>query len=281
MGDTNEVEQGSVVTTTDTAAVTTPGKSKAKKEATGNFIFDTAVMVQSLTKPQTLHKAAFLATSVEENYFVLGGLLDAINKNSWFDGHPDFKTFVFETYGFQDRKARYLIGIYNGLVTNQIPWDSVKHLGWTKLKDLAPILTLDNLEKWVNIAENSTVEELQAAIKGTTSTDDAAVSDSTKTQMQKVKLNFHPDQATDWQTAMAKGKGEIGTDFDEVVAANLASAYIGNTIAIPKAEVDVAAILTEMGITAAIDLFNKVFAGYELSLDEPESKVGEQATTAA
>ena len=55
--------------------------------------------------------------------------------------------------GSQGRKARYLISIYDNLVTKMIPWEKVSHLGWTKLKDLAPVLTPENVDEWVAKAE--------------------------------------------------------------------------------------------------------------------------------
>ena len=92
-----------------------------------------------MTKTKALNMAEQLAENIEVNYFKMGGVLKLINDNSWFEGGSTTSMIsCTEKYGFQGRKARYLIAIYDNLVTKKIPWEKVSHLGWTKLKDLAP-----------------------------------------------------------------------------------------------------------------------------------------------
>jgi hypothetical protein len=118
-------------------AVATEAKSetavigKKKVEKTGNLILDIAHEVETLTKTKALNEADRLAENIEVNYFKLGGILKLINDNSWFEGFEAFDDFVEEKYGFASRKARYLISIYENLVTKMIPWEKVSHLGWT------------------------------------------------------------------------------------------------------------------------------------------------------
>lgn len=241
-----------------------------KKAKTGNFIFDTAQEVESLTKPKALHMAENLANEVEESYFTFGGVLKLIKENSWFDGFADFATYVFEKFGFQERKALYLIDIYVGLVDTQIPWDKVKHLGWTKLKDLVKVpLTMDNLDEWVAKAEALTVAELLAAIKAAKGGDADEGDTSTKTKDDIVTLKFkcHNDQAQVIQQGLAKAKGELHTQFDPVALENVMSAYIGGLFSVQQDAPDIQAILKEMGVQAAVDLFNSAFSEYNMTVD--------------
>ena len=129
--------EGAVVTETkpETAVI---GKKKVEK--TGNLILDIAHEVESLTKTKALNEAERLADNIDTNYFKMGGILKLINDNSWFEGFAAFDDFVFEKYKMKGRKARYLISIYDNLVTKMIPWDKLSHLGWTKIKELAPVI---------------------------------------------------------------------------------------------------------------------------------------------
>lgn len=206
--------------------VTVGGKTKAKKPSGGDFIMEVAHEVEGLTKSKALSEASKLATNIEENYFRLGGVLKLINDNSWFEGHASFDEMVFEQFGFKSRKAYFLMSIYDNLVTKQIPWDKVKHLGWTKLKDLAPVLTLDNVDEWVAKAENVTVLELQAMLKaGTQSTSGDTV--KTKDELVKIKFSLKPDQSEVVQQALAKAKGELHTEYDSVALENICQGYVG------------------------------------------------------
>jgi hypothetical protein len=176
--------------------------------------------------------AESLAENIEVNYFKMGGVLKLINDNSWFEGFPSFDDFVVEKYGFQGRKARYLISIYDNLVTKQIPWDKVSHLGWTKLKDLATILTPENVDEWVAKAEKVTVLELQALLKAGTPQGDKEA----KTTDDVVKMTFKlkPDQSDIVTQALAKAKGELHTEFDTVALENICAGYVGGTSQVAK-----------------------------------------------
>lgn len=201
---------------------------KAAKKTEEDLILAVAIEVEGLSKTKALNMAALLSETVEVSYFKLGGVLKVIKDNTWFDGAADFDTFVAEQYGFQARKAHYLIQIYTDLVTKQIPWAKVSHLGWTKLKDLSPVLTVDNVDEWVSKAEKLTVAELQQVLKGATPTGEVGA----KTTDDFVKLTFKikSDQAQIITTALAKAKGELNTEFDTVALENICASYVAGNI---------------------------------------------------
>lgn len=211
---------------------TTIGKKKVEK--TGNLILDIAHEVESLTKTKALNLAENLAENIEVNYFKLGGVLKLINDNSWFEGFEYFDDFVYEKYGFQGRKARYLVSIYDNLVTKQIPWDKVSHLGWTKLKDLAPIITPETVDDWVAKAEKLTVVELQALIKAAKPSDEGEKAAKTTDEVVKITFKLKSDQADIVTQALAKAKGELHTEYDTVALENICSGYVGGTSHIAK-----------------------------------------------
>ena len=215
-----------------TPEVATIGKKKVEK--TGNLILDIAHEVENLSKTKALNEADKLAENIEVNYFKLGGVLKLINDNSWFEGFPSFDDFVYEKYGFQGRKARYLVSIYDNLVTKQIPWEKVSGLGWTKLKDLAPILTPENVDEWVAKAEKVTVVELQALIKAQKPAEEGEKTAKTTDEVVKVTFKLKADQAEIVTQALAKAKGELHTEFDTVALENICAGYVGGTSAVTK-----------------------------------------------
>lgn len=213
-GQTQEVK-AEVVTTT-----------KAKVKATGNLIADTAADVEKLTKTKALKEADVLAENIEANYFRLGGVLALIKAQTWFDGYESFAFYVFEKFGFKERKADYLIRIYDNLVTKQIPWEKVSILGWTKLKDLTDILTVDNVDEWVAKASTLTVLELQAAIAAKPAEDGGKTTNASD-GIEKMVFKFKSDQKTTVDAALNKAKAEGGTEHDtvaiEMICANFLS----------------------------------------------------------
>lgn len=259
--------EGSAVTEVQTVAV---GKTKTKSTKTGNLILDIAAEVETLSKTQALNKADKLAEDIETNYFTLGGVLKLIADNSWFDGFESFGLFVFQNYGFQERKARYLMGIYTELVGKQIPWEKVSVLGWTKLKDLAAILTLENVDEWVAKAEKMTVLELQAALKATSVPTDAA--EKPTDEFSKISLKLKPDQMALYTAAINKGKAELGTEFDSVVIETICAGYVGGTInATAASGTSAADAIKALGWQAALELFCEVYPQIDVTAEEAAS----------
>lgn len=124
--------------------------------------------IENISEEQAIKEIGSLLSDVDYNYFKLGGLLSVVRSNDkWFQslGYENFKTFVKDMYGLEYRKAMYLISIYEALSETKIPYAKVADLGWTKLKELASILTMENVDYWVERAVPMTVLQLQEAIK--------------------------------------------------------------------------------------------------------------------
>lgn len=259
-----ETPDGATVTETETKPETTTiGKKKVEK--TGNLIMDIAHEVESLTKTKALNMAESLAENIEVNYFKMGGVLKLINDNSWFEGFADFDIFVYEKYGFQGRKARYLISIYDNLVTKQIPWEKVSHLGWTKLKDLAPIITAENVDEWVAKAEKCSVVELQALIKATKPDEGGEKSAKTTDEVVKMTFKLKADQSEIVQQALAKAKGELHTEYDTVALENICAGYVGGTTSVSK-PFDLDQVIEATGFEPLLKRVAEMFPAYDITV---------------
>lgn len=240
-----------------------------KKQGSGDLIMDIATEVEGLTKAQALNLAATLSENVETNQFKLGGVLNRIYEQSWFEGFESFDSYVFEKFGFQSRKARYLMDIYKGLVDKQIPWATVAPLGWTKLKDLVAVLTLENVDEWVAKALTLTVLELQAALKAGVSPG-AAGSEKTTSEYTKLKFDVKTDQLETIQQAVNKAKAETATEFDAVALENICAGYLGGQSGAAATVADPAEALKALGWEAALQMYASIFPGVDLSVDAVE-----------
>jgi len=235
-----------------------------KKQKTGNLLSDIASEVETFTKTKALAEADRLSEDIEVNCFKLGGVLKLINDNSWFEGYPQFDNFVLDKYGFAGRKARYLISIYDNLVTKMIPWEKVSKVGWTKLKELAPVLTPENVDEWVAKAMALSTLELQAVLKSGTE-GKGETNAKTTDEVVKVTFKFKTDQAEIVNTAISKAKGILKTDFDTVALENICAGYVGGTTsgAATKSFED---IVGEIGFEAAMTRVSVMYPEYDINV---------------
>lgn len=242
-------------------------KAKSKSQDT-DLIHSIAVEVENLTKTKALNAAAKLSEDIDTNYFKLGGILKLIRTQQWWEGYSSFDEFVYEKFGFQIRKALYLIDIYTNLVDKQIPWEKVGHLGWTKLMYLAPVLTLENLDDWVTRANApTTVAQVVAMIKagsGENATAETVAATSDQTLM---KFKFHNDQAEQVKAALAKAKGELTTEFDNVALAGICTGFLANASGLPTPGTDLVTLFKVEGYNAVLAAFEAAFPLIDLSVD--------------
>lgn len=242
------------------------GSKTKKSDKTGNLILDIAHEVEQYTKAKALNVAEQLAENIEVNYFKLGGVLKLINDNSWFEGFQTFDDFVTERYGFQGRKARYLVMIYDNLVTKQIPWEKVAHIGWTKLKDLAPVLTPENVDEWVQKAEKLTVKELQALLSAAANQGKGETNATTTDEIVKMTLKFKPEQADVVQQAIAKAKGELHTEFDTVALEQICAGYVGGNSGVATKPPTVEEFVKSVGLEPLLNQVADMFPEYDISV---------------
>lgn len=266
MSDTENqaADEGTQVQETAAPETVAVGK-KSTTKGTGNLIAEIAAEVEGLTKTKALNMAASLADNIESNYFKLGGVLKIIYDNSWFEGFETFGLFVFEKFGFQERKAKYLMEIYTELVTKQIPWEKVHHLGWTKLKDLAKVLTLENVDEWVAKAEKVTVIELQAMLKASTPTN-GETSAKTKDDVTTVKFKLKADQLETVNSALNKAKAELGTEYDNVALENIMAGYLGGSVSAASGGASLEDQMKAAGWEKVLETFGELFPEIDIQV---------------
>lgn len=266
------VAEGAAVAVAEAKPVTKAAAVKtATPKGTGDLLVDIAVATENLTKVKALNLADELFDTIEVSFIRLGGVLKVIKDNTWFDGSADFESYVTEKFGFKGRKADYLIQIYVDLVTKQIPWAKVQGLGWTKLKDLSPILTLENLDEWVAKAEKLTVLELQAALKAKNAPESA---DKPVDEFVKLALKVKPDQKSIIDTAIAKAKGELNTQYDAVALENICAAYAAGGTVATTAQIDMSSVdsfIKSMDFLTLVTRIAELNPEWDISVDKAKA----------
>jgi hypothetical protein len=131
-----------------------------------NDLFDDVwAEIECTYKTQALNTVLQIAERIAEEKFRLGGYLKVVSDNGWFEGYPSFDDYVNCNFGLKKSEARHLMQVYTDLITRQIPWKRVRKLGWPKIETLSPVLTLENLDDWIEKAKGLTLLELQLMLK--------------------------------------------------------------------------------------------------------------------
>ncbi len=272
------------------------GASKSKTD----LLTQVAQEVETLTKPKAFALCDDIIARAGQDDFRLGGVLAVIHDKSmadggeaWLDGHASFAELVASRFGFEYRKAATLISIYKNLVEKQIPWETVKDMGWAKLGMCAGILTQKNAESWAEKAKKYNADQFRDIVrkaKAGKSGSDAQTGETTATK--KLSVLLHGDQYPAVRKALDKGKKESKTEFDSVALFNICQGYLGNAIELDIKEGDAAdgiknasekekksiftGLLKDLGADTALELFDKVYGDWHLTAKSPEQQAEEK-----
>lgn len=144
-------------------------------------------------------------------WFRVGAALSVIQENGWFGESDSFREFVAANTDMRYRHAAYYVSTYRRIVETNIPWEKIKHLGYTKVMRLAAILDEDNWEGWVKYAEAHTVREIMRAVDDAQKDPDAETTETKKNTVSKT-FQLHPDQHETVTKALETAMSMSGTD---------------------------------------------------------------------
>lgn len=252
------------------ASETTKTKpAKAKKEKTDDVLVLLVQEISSLSPEDAINAVLLLMDKADENYFRMGGILSIIQTKKMFEaeGFETFKVFVEAKYGIPYRKAMYWIHIYEALVESGVSWNKVKDVGWTKLKDLASILTLENVDEWVERALSSTTLQLQEAIAkhhAGTLQNNGTDPVSAPSEVTTFTVKVHADDKVIIREAIDKAKAVSSTEFDGVALVNICTNFLaGGNATKPMSLVEV---LTKYAPEDALLAFEKVYPDIDVTV---------------
>jgi hypothetical protein len=268
----DEMNGGEQSATTTLLKQTKKAKSKVSvvsDSALNDWLLMTATEIENLSEGDAYALVGKILDEQGVNDFRLGGVLAVIQENGWLEGHESFKALCEQKFGLHYRKAMYLIQIYSDLVDNQIPWEKVKNLGWTKLKEIAHILTPENVDEWVKKAEALTVLQLQEAVKvflkkaeGSQGAEGATTTSTVTT----LTFKLHADQKETIRHALDKAKAEAKTEFDTVALEAICIGYLGGSVQAASATAgDLKGLMTQKTFEEVLEIFEQVFPQVELT----------------
>jgi len=228
-------------------------------------------LIEGLDEVSAQAKAKELLDSADESLFVFGGILDAIYTNAWHTGYEGFKEYVEEQFGMKIRKAMYLMKIYNDIVENEIPWEKVVKLGWTKLRVISGVLTLDNVDEWVERAEGMTVMQLQEYLKAMQKAehegDTEGLEEEQVATVTTFQVKVHEDQRETILDAIGAAKDVSGTEFDAVALEYICMDYLGGSSADAVAKVSLSQIMQNHSAKEVLTAFGGVFPEVKVSAE--------------
>lgn len=267
------VEQVEETQAAGEAVDTSGGQSVAAED----LIVHTAHEIENLKEDKAFKLVPQLLDSTALSDFKLGGVLSVIQAQGWYmdRGFENFRAYVEGECGINYRKAMYLIAIYNGMVESKVAWDKVKHLGWTKLKELASILTVENVDEWVERAEAMTVIQLQEYIKSQSAGTAVGTGETAKNTSGDVKkvvtmtFKLHEDQKQTVREALDKARHELNTDVDTVALEHICIDFLGGQSKLAKMPT-LEELMKDKSAEEVLQAFGEIFPDVELTAELPE-----------
>lgn len=273
-----EVVETEAVAEQETAvaeAVDTTSAVKVTEAAPTDLIEEVAHQIENLKEDKAFKMVPALLNNIDADFFKLGGVLAVIQSQGWFlsHGYETLRAYVEAETDIGYRKAIYLIGIYNSLVNSGVKWEQVKHLGWTKLKELSTFLTPENVAEWVAAAESMTVLQLQEYIKTQTAAAtqgaEAPVTEASPTTTTKT-FKLHADQKETVNAAIEKAKAEGNTEVDSVALEYICLSYINEGAAVLKQLPTLKQMMEGKSPEEVLEAFAEVFPNINLEATIPD-----------
>ncbi len=240
------------------------------KKAKETDVFVLAVQeISKLSAEEAIAGVSALLDAADQNYFRIGGTLSAIAAQKFYKvaGFENFNEFVEAIYGMKRRKAQYWIQIYDDLIDSGVPWNKIKDVGWTKLRDLAAMLTPENVDEWVQRALNSTRLQLREAIAktkaGSLATSGITPTNGEKSSVTKFCVTVHDDQKTLIKEAIEKARVEANTEFDGVALEGICMNYLAGGVSTKPTALT--AVLEEYSPEEALTAVESVFPEFEIT----------------
>ena len=202
-------------------------KTKATKAVAAQMdaMEQTSFVIENLDEAEAKSMLQDKISQADYTYFEIGGLLQKINVEGWYDsfGYENFKTFVVEETNLEYRKALYWVQIYDVLTKLGVKWEQVKDIQWTKLRELAsrvfhPEMEDDEVAAWLQKAREMTVVALVDHIKHWKAQEagDAPVSELPSEPVSTMTFKVHDDQKEIIDAAVDSAMELVGTDTKAV-----------------------------------------------------------------
>jgi len=130
----------------------------------------TLTQKERLVADKLVEKGVECAENVDKNYMTLGAVLYHLKEKGYYRtrfGYENFKDFIDDKIpNCGHRKGLYLVKIFEFTRKDVIPKHALKEIGWSKLKEIVPILWNGaEINEWVQKARELPFAQLQEAVR--------------------------------------------------------------------------------------------------------------------
>lgn len=206
-------------------------------------------------------KAMFIKDDIEGKFWELGEVLYVIfSKQYYVDaGYHDWREFCNAVLDIKWRTATYLKDIYGKFSPLDVDEAERKGIGWTKLKELLPIVNASNVAHWLGVAKERkvSVQVLNSMVK-------YALGKITKEEAEKipqvVAFRLYEEQVKNVERALEISRRLTGSDSRsyqlEMIAVEFRATYESDD-GMEKEKV-VAGLLGKIGAIMKVNFIGEV-----------------------
>ena len=204
----------------------TETKAKSKTAAKGKSVAQRSATVRKQIKE--------VMGAVEKDHMELAELLaEAYNRKYWEEwGFEDFKVYCNDELDVHWRKAYYFVDIWNKVAEYNLNLAEVKKIGWTKMKEVAAVMTKRNYKglmakalKQTSREFAETVKIIRAKQKGT----------DVRPVTTTIVLKCNEDEAKGIMEALSEAKKLTESANDTVAFEMICSDWLQDKGAVPEA----------------------------------------------
>lgn len=285
--ETTKAPEPSKAVATTTAKAPAKGKASKGEVLPKDELSDIIHEIENLKEKDADKLVDTLAEQGEVTAFKLGGVLSRVQQEGWFKPYATFREYIELGKGIHYRRAMYYVAIYNALAESGVPYAKVKHIGWTKLKEIAAILTQENVDEWVKIAEGQTVLQLIETVKNHNAKKaqkligEGGEPEQAKTIVTKT-FKMHTDQKETIEAAIEKAKEKSNTTIDTVALEYICLEYVsGKQLTLDQMlnKLDEAGLVgvmsklhAKLGLEKSANAISTDFPNVNFSLEVPEAQ---------
>ena len=91
----------------------------------------------------------------------LGGALSKLRESGDYRPYPNFRAMVEEQLRLSYSNGMRWIHLYEDLIRSTVELKKVLSLKWAALAEIAPVITPDNVNQWVEAGEKNTIVDLR------------------------------------------------------------------------------------------------------------------------
>jgi len=165
--------------------------------------------------------------------FMLGGLFAKLKDIGDFGEFKNFPDYISAKFGVAYRKAQYQIKIYEGLLNSGVPYEKVKVVGWTKLKELVDVLTVENADEWIakalSMNTDTLIKTIAAEVNGSAEDVVGSAPAETASEVKSMQFKLHADQLETVEAALEKAMKAGQTDVKSVALEYICAEYLATS----------------------------------------------------